>query len=75
MQGVCRRGETAGEIAMFKKIAQWIRTRQERRLREKLVMKWDYERFSCPNIIEVADQTIKFILTGELPPPYQDNRG
>lgn len=60
---------------MFKKIAQWIRTRQERRLREKLVMRWNYERFSDPNIIEVADKTIKFILTGELPPPYQDNRG
>lgn len=77
MQGVWRRGETAGEIAMFKKIAQWIRTRQERRLRERVIMKWDYskviggERF----ISEAADHIVRFILTGELPPLDQDNRG
>lgn len=75
MQGVWRGGETEGEIAMFKKIAQWIRTRQERRLRERVIMKWDFKHLDNPYIMRVADSTVKFILTGELPPLDQDNRG
>lgn len=60
---------------MFKKIAQWIRIRQERRLREKVIMKWDFKHLDNPLIMKIADNTVKFILTGELPPPDSDNLG
>lgn len=69
MQGVWRRGETAGEIAMFKKIAQWIRTRQERRLREKLVFR--DARFS--DYLQRISDDVAFILDGTIPSKDQSS--
>lgn len=57
---------------MIKKIAQWIRTRQERRLRKKIIMNWDVKSVSNPYLVRAADGAVKFILTGEIP-PSQDN--
>lgn len=63
MQGVWRGGETEGEIAMFKKIAQWMRTRQERRLRYQVL--WGL--IGKDGTIKRADEISRFILYGDLP--------
>ena len=59
---------------MFKKIAQWIRIRQERRLRKKIMMR------ALPSVpllvrenIEATEMALRYIIDGEIPQmPAQD---
>ena len=52
---------------MFKKIAQWIRTRQERRLRERLVFKRTIHPCWSNTQLVATTQTVNYILYGTIP--------
>lgn len=52
---------------MFKKIAQWIRTRQERRLRERLVFKRTIHPCWSNTQLVATTQTVNYILYGIIP--------
>ena len=62
---------------MFKKIAQWIRIRQERRLRKKIMMR------ALPSVpllvrenIEATEMALRYIIDGEIPQmPAQEEIG
>ena len=59
---------------MFKKIAQWIRTRQERRLRKRIMMKaLPSPLMLTLDTIEATEMALRYIIYGERPQkPVQD---